>query len=176
VVLLSILDDTGRGKLLGAVDYPAKPVNEGVLLDRVRAILAQSAAGRPHRILVADDERDLRTLVAGGLRWAGYDVFEAGDGEEALAIARREQLDLILLDIRMPRLDGMGVLRALRADEATRTIPVVVMTASPGALEENRSAIEALGGRVLLSKPCTPQELATAIVSGDMAASGEVAE
>ncbi|MGN6759361.1 MAG: response regulator [Thermomicrobiales bacterium] len=176
VVLLSILDDTGRGKLLGAVDYLAKPVNEGVLLDRVRAILAQSAAGRPHRILVADDERDLRTLVAGGLRWAGYDVFEAGDGEEALAIARREQLDLILLDIRMPRLDGMGVLRALRADEATRTIPVVVMTASPGALEENRSAIEALGGRVLLSKPCTPQELATAIVSGDKAASGEVAE
>jgi hypothetical protein len=50
------------------------------------------------------------------------------------------------------------------------------MTASPGALEENRSAIEALGGRVLLSKPCTPQELATAIVRGDKAASGQAAE
>lgn len=162
VVLLSMMDDGQRGKLLGAVDYLRKPVQERVLLERVKLILAQDQL-QGHLVLVADDDNDLRSLIAGNLRRAGYQVIEAASGEEAVALAQSGSPALALIDIKMPGMDGVAVLRALRINEATRNLPVIMMTASPGTLEESRSVVEALGGATLLSKPCTAEELARAI-------------
>ncbi|GAC1347334.1 MAG: hypothetical protein NVSMB27_12520 [Ktedonobacteraceae bacterium] len=163
VVLLSIVDDGGRGKLLGAVDYLRKPISEEALLERVGLILSED---RAQLILVADDDADIRGLVAENLRRAGYQVVEASDGAEAVALAQRDRPSLALLDIRMPAMDGIAALRALRADPATRSLPVIMMTASPGAFEESRSTIKALGGAMLLSKSHTIEELAAAIDRG----------
>ena len=81
------------------------------------------------RVLVADDEPDVRYLVEFSLELAGFEVLVAGDGEEALRIAREESPDLVLLDWMMPKLDGLDVLSALRRDELTAGIPVVLLTA-----------------------------------------------
>ncbi len=163
VVMLSITDDSGRGKLLGAVDYLRKPVDEHVLLAHVQAILAE-AHGRV--ILVADDDPDVRALLVERLNHAGYAVLEAADGAQAVELARRHHPGLALLDIRMPGTDGIAALRMLRDDAATRDMPVVMMTASPEMLEASRSMIETCGGTTLVSKPLTAHELAVAISNG----------
>jgi PAS domain S-box-containing protein len=161
VLLLSILTEQGRGKLLGAVDYLRKPVPERVLLERVARILADD---RSRRVLVADDDDDARALLAGHLRRAGYLVVEAANGADAVALARRELPGLALIDVRMPGTDGLAALRALRAEPATSGLAVIMMTASPLVFEESRSAVEALGGTALLTKPCTPDELAAVLM------------
>jgi PAS domain S-box-containing protein len=164
VIMLSVLEDTGRGLLMGAVDYLHKPIDESTLLSHVGSIVRSQ---EPQLVLVADDEEDIRSLIAGHLRRAGHQVLEAADGEQALEAARAEQPpSLVLLDIRMPRLDGLGVLRALRADEATRNLPVVMMTTSRGMSASDRSAIDQLGASVLLHKPSSAEELAELIGHG----------
>ncbi|GAC1476674.1 MAG: response regulator [Ktedonobacterales bacterium] len=163
VVMLSMLDDAGHGRLLGAVDYLSKPVQEHVLVERVGSILASDQV---RCVLVADDEDDIRRLIAENLRRAGYQVIEAADGDEVVALAEEHHPGLALLDIKMPRMDGIMALRALRASEATRDLPVIMMTASPGALEAHQPLIEAMGGATLLHKPWTIEELATAIAQG----------
>jgi PAS domain S-box-containing protein len=164
VIMLSVLEDTGRGLLMGAVDYLHKPIDEPTLLSHVGSI---ARSPEPQVVLVADDEEDIRSLIAGHLRRAGHQVLEAADGEQALQAARAEQPpSLVLLDIRMPRLDGLGVLRALRDDEATRNLPVVMMTTSRGMSASDRSAIDQLGASVLLHKPSSAEELAELIGHG----------
>ena len=164
VIMLSVLEDTGRGLLMGAVDYLHKPIDELTLLRHVGSIVRSS---EPQVVLVADDEQHIRSLIAGHLRRAGHQVLEAADGEQALQAAHAEQPpSLALLDIRMPRLDGLGVLRALREDEATRNLPVVMMTTSAGMSASDRSAIDQLGASVLLHKPSSAEELAELIGHG----------
>ncbi len=163
VILLSIVDDGGRGKFLGAIDYLRKPISESTLLEHVNLILAED---RAHLILVADADADIRGLIAGNLRRAGYQVIEASNGSEAVALAQSEHPGLALIDIRMPDMDGIAALRVLRADPATRGIPTIMMTSSPGVSEQNRSIIESLGGAMILSKPHSIEELANAISRG----------
>lgn len=79
-------------------------------------------------VLVAEDDWILRKAVETTLRRSGFGVLTAQDGEEALVIARRHALDLILLDLIMPRLQGFETLRALKGDPATASIPVVIMS------------------------------------------------
>jgi PAS domain S-box-containing protein len=165
VIMLSVVDDTGRGRLMGAVDYLQKSmIDERVLLSHVGSIVRSQD---PQVVLVADDDQDIRSQIAGHLRRAGHEVLEAGDGEQALQAARGEQLPtLALLDLRMPRLDGLGVLRALRRDGVTLSLPVVMMTDNPGMSASDRSAIDRLGASVLLHKPCSAEELAELIGHG----------
>jgi CheY-like chemotaxis protein len=80
------------------------------------------------RVLVAEDDRVLRTAAVTTLRRAGFDVLAADDGERAVALARAERPDLILLDVVMPRVDGFEALRRLKSDAATRDIPVLVLS------------------------------------------------
>ena len=75
----------------------------------------------PPRVLVVDDHDTVRRLCTRILRRDGYDVFEAADGQEALELARTKAIDLVLLDISMPVLDGFGLAAALREDERTQT-------------------------------------------------------
>ena len=81
------------------------------------------------RILVADDNETNRDILATRLQANGYEVLQAGDGEEALAITHQNHPDLILLDIMMPRLDGIEVCKRLKADATTRLTPVILVTA-----------------------------------------------
>jgi len=95
------------------------------------------------RVLVVEDDRFLRRACEATLRRRGLTVLGAGDGEEGLRLARAEAPDLILLDVLMPKLTGLEVLQALRGAEATRSIPVLILSnsSSPRDLE----AIAALG-------------------------------
>jgi CheY-like chemotaxis protein len=82
------------------------------------------------RILLVEDDRFLRRACEGGLRQRGFTVLTAADGEEGLRLAQTERPDLILLDMLMPKLSGLEVLRTLRAETATRDIPVLVLSNS----------------------------------------------
>ncbi len=79
-------------------------------------------------ILVADDEWEVRELVRAILEWENYVVVEAKDGEDALAQAQATQPDLILLDVRMPKMNGLDVLESLQADLALASIPVIMLS------------------------------------------------
>lgn len=81
------------------------------------------------KILLVDDSRFLRRASEMALGRAGYEVVTAGDGEEALKIAQGQIPNLILLDMMLPKLSGLEVLRALKLDAATKDIPVIVLTA-----------------------------------------------
>lgn len=83
-------------------------------------------------ILVADDEDDILELVQARLSKRGYDVLTAKNGQEALAILARRQPDLVLVDYRMPDVDGTEVCRHIKGDPRLRHIPVILLTASPG--------------------------------------------
>jgi CheY-like chemotaxis protein len=94
------------------------------------------------RVLVADDDRLLRTAAVTTLRRAGFEVLAAADGEEAVALARAERPDLILLDLVMPKVDGFAALARLKDDPATREIPVIVLS-NLGAESDQRIATAA---------------------------------
>ena len=119
------------------------------------------AAVRP-RILVADDNSDMRQYLARLLSEL-YDVETVSDGEEAMQAARARPPDLIVSDVMMPILDGFELLKALRADEQTRTIPVILLSARAG--EESRVEGIQAGADDYLIKPFSAREL-LARVSG----------
>jgi PAS domain S-box-containing protein len=148
VVILSILPDSGDGFRLGAVDYVTKPIDERRLLSAVGAILHKEDL-----ILVVDDDRDTTGLVQEVLGRAGFTVRIANNGFEALAVARQEQPGLILLDLKMPGLDGYEVLKRLKRYRATQAIPVVVVTGSVTDEEIKRQKVLALGAAQFLTKP-----------------------
>ncbi len=110
-------------------------------------------------MLVADDEDFLRLLVRETLR--DYRVVEARDGDEALDRARGEAPDLIILDWLMPGRNGLEVLRALRAEDATRDVPVMMVTAKVGAAE--RAELESAGVRAILAKPFSTAALRASV-------------
>ena len=96
-------------------------------------------------ILLAEDDRFLRRAAETKLRQSGYDVRVAVDGDEALALARQQAPDLLLLDLLMPKRDGLAVLKALKADAGTRDIPVVIISNSSKDLEmQNASDLGAV--------------------------------
>jgi len=115
---------------------------------------AKPAAGTARRVLVIDDERSIRLLCRVNLAAAGMDVLEAADGREGLELARKERPDLVLLDVMMPQLDGWAVARELAADEQTRDIPIVFLTAR--ADPADRRLGEQLGGVGYVVKPFDP--------------------
>jgi DNA-binding response OmpR family regulator len=108
-------------------------------------------------VLVADDDEDILELVAFRLERAGYEVITARDGTEALAAARERHPDLAVLDVMMPGMTGYDVTRELRGDDATRAIPVILLTARVQEADVNRG-FEA-GADDYLRKPFSPQEL-----------------
>ena len=91
-------------------------------------------------ILLAEDDRFLRRACETKLKQAGFNVRVAVDGEEALTMAREQSPDLLLLDLLMPRRDGLSVLATLRGDPKTKEIPVVIMSNSSKDLERQKAA------------------------------------
>ncbi|HET7400564.1 MAG TPA: ATP-binding protein, partial [Usitatibacter sp.] len=116
----------------------------------------QPAKLRRPRIVLADDNADMRAYVARLLR-DRYDVEAVADGEEALAAVRERGAELLLTDVMMPRLDGIGLSRRLRADARTRNLPIIMLSARAG--EESRIEGHEAGADDYLYKPFTAREL-----------------
>jgi DNA-binding response OmpR family regulator len=109
------------------------------------------------KILIAEDEPDIRELVAFTLRFGGYEVVAASNGEDAVHTASREHPDLILMDVRMPRLTGYDACRMMKASVELKDIPVVFLSAK-GQDSEIQSGLEA-GAEEYLLKPFSPDQL-----------------
>jgi DNA-binding response OmpR family regulator len=115
------------------------------------------------RVLVAEIDTDLRNLVVFKLEQAGYEVVPADDGRQALSAARARPPDLAVLDSYLPGLSGLEVCRQLRADQALRGTPVILLT----AVTPDRAAGQELaaGADDYLVMPFTPRELASRVRS-----------
>jgi CheY-like chemotaxis protein len=112
-------------------------------------------------ILLVDDSKVTRELIKVYLIVKDVRVLDARDGLEALAVARVERPDLILCDLRMPRLDGPGLCRELRADPALKDTPVIILTSNRD--EASLQACRDAGAREVLAKPIGPHELHDAV-------------
>ena len=111
------------------------------------------------RILVVDDEADIREVAQMSLETtAGWDVVGAASGEEALTLARTEEIDAVLLDVMMPGMDGLATYQQLRSDPATRSLPVILLTAKVLAADKER--FENMGVLGMIAKPFDPLKLA----------------
>ena len=108
-------------------------------------------------ILIADDTSDTRELYSLYLTHQGFAVVTADDGHAAIEMARQHQPDLIVMDLSMPRVDGVAATNRLKRDARTRRIPVIVLTAHP--LKQNQQRAQEAGAALFLTKPCLPEEL-----------------
>jgi DNA-binding response OmpR family regulator len=108
-------------------------------------------------IFVVDDDPDVRELVEYKLLQQGHDVQSAADGQEALRLVRGAKPALLLLDVMMPGLSGFDVLKELRADEATKSLPIIMLTAKAETDDVERGL--ALGASDYMIKPFSPREL-----------------
>ncbi len=113
------------------------------------------------KILLTDDEAHVRYVMKFKLERAGHYVLTAGDGEEALATARRELPDLVVSDFQMPRMNGLELCRALHADARTRAIPVILVTSRE--FEIGPEQTQKTSVRRVMSKPFSPTALLHAI-------------
>ena len=115
----------------------------------------------PRLILVADDDEDILALVKAVLERSGHEVVAVADGAEALATVRARKPDLAVLDITMPQVDGLEVLRRLRADAETAALPVVLLSAQAQEADIERGFVT--GASAYIKKPFSPRELVTRV-------------
>jgi signal transduction histidine kinase/DNA-binding response OmpR family regulator len=127
VVIVSMIDERGRGFALGAAEYLVKPVDRERFLSALERYVP-ARTDRPTVVVIDDDPIDL-DLVEAILAPAGYSVLRAAGGEEGVALVAREQPAVVLLDLLMPGVDGFAVIERLRADPETAEVPIVVLTA-----------------------------------------------
>jgi DNA-binding response OmpR family regulator len=111
----------------------------------------------PATILIADDNRNIRTIVKMDLEFQGYRVLEATNGQEALDMARDRKPDLVVLDVMMPLLDGFEVCSRMKKEEATRGIPVIMLTAK--TTPEDKFLGRESGADEYITKPFDPVDL-----------------
>lgn len=112
-------------------------------------------------ILVVDDEQDLLDLIEYNLKKEGFDVLKAEDGEEGIKMARKHSPDLILLDIMMPKMDGLEAVEIIRDDEELKRIPIIFLTARG----DEKTEVEGLnkGGDDYITKPISTTKLISRI-------------
>ena len=117
----------------------------------------------PPRILIVDDNETNRDILRTRLGPQGYELIEAGDGEEALSMARQGHPDLILLDVMMPKIDGIGVCRQLKSDPDLPFMPIVLVTAKADS-KDVVAGLEA-GADEYLTKPVDQAALVARVKS-----------
>ena len=111
----------------------------------------------PRTVLVVDDHEDNRRILRDLLRSAGYEVLEATTGEDGVATAKARTPDLILMDIQLPGIDGYEATRRIKADEAARRIPLIVVTSY--ALSGDDAKALAAGADAYVAKPFSPRAM-----------------
>jgi len=156
VVVATTVDDHHKGYGLGADAYVVKPVERGWLMATLDGLT--TADGRP--VLIIDDDETSRYVLRQLLAGTRYVAIEAASGAEGLARAQEQRPAAIFLDLVMPGLSGFEVLDALRSDERTRSIPVVILTSKTLEPDDHRR----LDGKVtaVLSKSSSSREIARA--------------
>lgn len=117
----------------------------------------------PSKVLVIEDESDIRELIHFHLLKENYHVLLAGDGEEGLRLTKKERPDLILLDIMLPKIDGLKVCQKIKANPQFKHIPIIIITAK-GTEEDMVMGLD-LGGDDYLTKPFSPKILMARIRS-----------
>ncbi|MBD3816788.1 MAG: response regulator, partial [Halothiobacillus sp.] len=125
--------------------------------DRHLDLTAQVGARRRPVVLVVDDSLTVRKVTARTLERNNLDVILARDGVEALGFLHEQKPDVVLTDIEMPRMDGFELLGAIRNDEQTRNVPVIMISSRTG--QKHRSRAEALGVSAYLGKPYSEADL-----------------
>ena len=161
VVMISTHDERARGIGAGAFDYLVKPVDRSRLIALLHGLAAPGAkptntpatppsaadVAEPIRVLVVEDDPSNRELLVRMLQKEGWSVSEAETGRAGIDIAAKVELDLILLDLGLPELDGFGFLRELQELPNGSQIPVVVVSAKNLSLEE-RSSLKVSASKV----------------------------
>jgi signal transduction histidine kinase/DNA-binding response OmpR family regulator/HAMP domain-containing protein len=135
VIMVTMVDDEGKGYALGASDYLTKPVDWTRLSAVLQKLQCQRTAGP---VLVVDDDPTARELMVRMLGGDGWETVQAEHGRQALERLAEQIPSLILLDLMMPEMDGFELLRELRRNESWQTIPVVVVTARDLSEEDRR--------------------------------------
>mgnify|MGYP003574507286 CR=1 FL=1 len=170
--ILKVADKIGNKDLFDRDDVMSKKqlvkdmqVQQGLSLsqiaDQLDAMADQTAAG-PEKILIVEDEADTRETWAEFFENAGYAVVQAGDGQEALDIARQELPSIVLLDLRLPKLDGYQVCQRLKADPFTSQTPIIMITAFLTGSSDTVRGIE-YGADDYLNKPVDLDVLAARV-------------
>lgn len=113
------------------------------------------------RILIIDDEENIRELLKYNLQKEGYDIFEAADGLAAVSMAKQEKPDLLVLDLMLPGLDGLEVCRTLKSQQDTAAIPIIMLTAKNEEVDKVLGL--ELGADDYLTKPFSTRELVARI-------------
>jgi len=108
-------------------------------------------------VLIADDDPDILSLVSLRLKKAGFGVVTAADGEEALRAVREHRPELAIVDVRMPKMDGLELIRRIRADEQSGDIPVIALSAR--VRDANRAEGFDAGADEYVTKPFSPKQL-----------------
>jgi CheY-like chemotaxis protein len=154
VVIVSVMGDQQEGLRLGAVDYLTKPIDPLRLVSAVNRVLQG-----PGKVLVVDDDRDTRDLLQTALEQRGFSVVLTSSGKRALTLARQEHPNLILLDLKLPGMDGYDVLQRLKSMPETADIPVVIITGSLTDDELKQQKLLSLGAARFMTKPFAVDEL-----------------
>jgi len=167
VVVMTVVPDDGTARDLGAVDYLTKPVDAKSLLRSVEEALTWQG-----HVLIVDDEPDAIELLSATMRRIGFTPLVAADGYEALAMARRHRPELILLDLRLPGMDGFEALTHLKRDAITQAIPIIAISAHVTDVEQGRKRLVALGVASFLPKPFSVAELLSEVEAAVQPVSG----
>jgi two-component system, cell cycle response regulator DivK len=118
---------------------------------------ASPRAHAPRTVLIVEDQIEMRAIAAAYLERQGYRVLATGNGAEGVRRAHEDRPDLILMDVSVPGMDGIQATAALKADPATREIPIVVVSAHPYGSVGRRAVAAGCDG--WLNKPCDPRRL-----------------
>ncbi len=136
IIICTIVgDERDHGLSLGAADYLVKPILEDELVAALECL--KLGEKHPNRVLIIDDQAEDRSLLRSMIESQdGYEVIEATGGQEAITLIRETKPSIIVLDLIMPDMDGFAVLESIKADESTRSIPIIVVTAKDLTQEE----------------------------------------
>ncbi len=158
VVMLTILDSRSTGLALGAVDYIVKPVEPS----RIVKIVRRHCGSLPANVLIVEDHAPTRDLMRRVITHAGHTVAEAVDGEHGLVMLEASRPDVVILDLMMPKVDGLTFLERVRARDELADIPVVVVTAKTLTREE-RKRLEGSAQQIIAKGAFSSEELMKAV-------------
>ena len=158
VIIVTVDDDRARGISCGATDYLRKPLTEQGL----KAVLEIYRDGCSGEILVIEDDDDAAELIKRSVEQVGFSATRATNGREGLEMANARRPAAIVLDVRMPEMDGFAVIERLAAAEELNRVPVVVVSGCDMSLAQHRR-LAAAGHRVFTKGMATPREIAQSL-------------
>jgi len=161
VILISVVGGPQKERRfrLGAIDFVSKPIEEDKLFNSIKKVendLAKTEKTKSE-ILIIDDEKDTANLIKLYLEDKGFKTIVALNGPDGVNLAKEKRPDLILLDLRMPGMDGFSVMKVLKMDKETEKIPVIILTGHD--TKGYREKCLMLGATEYMTKPFTEDDI-----------------